>query len=63
MEDRQLLTVAEFADNLRITHSCARRWILERRIESIKIGRLVKIPRSEVERLITAGLRPARRQK
>ncbi len=54
-----LMTIGEFATALRITKACVRRWILERRITSIKVGRLVKLPQSEVERLIEAGLRPA----
>jgi excisionase family DNA binding protein len=55
-----LLSVPEFATALNISVACARRWILERRITVIKIGRLIRIPGSEVERLVTSGLRPAR---
>ncbi len=61
--NKQLLNVNEFADEVGVTKSCARRWILERKIASVKIGRLVKIPKDEIDRLITSGLRPARRQK
>ena len=60
----RLLNVREFAASFGCTASCARRWISERRIVSIKIGRrLVRIPESEVERLIAEGLRPVRREK
>lgn len=34
-----------------------RRDIRERRVGSVKIGRLIRIPLSEVERLISAGYR------
>ena len=55
-----LLSVQEFADALNITVACARRWILERRVATVKLGRLIRIPASEVERLVQHGLRPAR---
>lgn len=55
-----LFSVQEFSDALNITVACTRRWILERKIATIKIGRLIRIPASEVDRLVSAGLRPAR---
>jgi excisionase family DNA binding protein len=55
-----LLSVQEFADALNITVACARRWILERRVATVKLGRLIRIPASEVQRLVESGLRPAR---
>lgn len=55
-----LMNVQEFAQALGVTTACVRRWILERRIASVKVGRLVKLPLSEVSRIIEAGLRPAR---
>jgi excisionase family DNA binding protein len=58
-----LMNVAEFASALGITKACVRRWILERKITSVKIGRLVKLPASEVARIVDAGLRPARATK
>jgi excisionase family DNA binding protein len=60
----RLLTVREFAGSFGCSVSCARRWISERRIASIKVGRrLVRIPKTEIERLIGEGLRPVRRGK
>jgi len=57
---KQLMNVSEFADALGITKACVRRWILERRITTVKLGRLVRLPQSEVQRIITAGTRPAK---
>jgi excisionase family DNA binding protein len=57
---KQLLNVREFAEALGVTVSCARRWLLEGKIAKVKLGRLVRIPASECERLVNAGLRPAR---
>jgi excisionase family DNA binding protein len=55
-----LLSVPQVAERLNVTRACIRRWILERRLAVVKVGRLVRIPVSEVERLIDSGLRPAR---
>jgi len=62
MESRQtnLLSVPQFADALGVTPACIRRWILERKITTVKLGRLIRVPSSEIARLIDAGLRPAR---
>jgi excisionase family DNA binding protein len=59
IEKTTLLSVQAFAEALGITVACARRWILIRKISHIKLGRLVRIPGSEVERLVREGLRPA----
>jgi excisionase family DNA binding protein len=59
-QQTELLSVEEFAATLNITVSCVRRWILERRIATVKLGRLVRIPHTELERLINLGLRPVR---
>lgn len=58
--ERALLTVPQVADRLNVTQACIRRWILERKITTIKLGRLTRIPFTEIDRLMTAGLRPAR---
>jgi excisionase family DNA binding protein len=55
-----LLSVPQFADTLGVTPACIRRWILERKITTVKLGRLIRVPASEVERLVNSGLRPAR---
>jgi len=55
-----LLTIGEFSDALRVTRSCTRRWLLERKLEFVKCGRLVRIPAREVARMIAEGLHPAK---
>jgi len=57
---KSLLRVNEFAALLDVTPACVRRWLLERKIASTRIGRLVRIPREEADRLIDGGFRPAR---
>jgi excisionase family DNA binding protein len=61
--DRSLLRVDEFASILGITPACVRRWLLERKISSTRIGRLVRIPASEAQRIVDSGFRPARQQR
>ncbi len=56
----KLLTVDALAEEISVTPACIRRWILERKLTTIKIGRLVRIPPSEVQRIIKKGLRPAK---
>ncbi len=59
MTDNQVLfTVDAVAKVLSVTPACIRRWIFERKIATVKLGRLVRIPPNEVQRLIQSGLRP-----
>ena len=53
-----LLTVGEFADELRVTRACVRKWILTRRVGVVKIGRLVRLRSSELRRIVDEGFRP-----
>lgn len=55
-----LLTVAQAAQELGLKESTIRRWVLCRRIRCVKLGRCVRIPREEVERLIRENTIPAR---
>jgi excisionase family DNA binding protein len=54
-----LLTIPQFATALSVTVACVRRWMIEKRVSVVKLGRLVRIPASEVDRLIADGFRPA----
>jgi excisionase family DNA binding protein len=60
VEDTHLLTVKEFASPLKLKPSCVRRWIRERKITTIRVGRLIRIPASEIDRVIAQGTRPAK---
>ena len=55
-----LLSVPQVAERLGVTRACIRRWILVRKVTTVKLGRLIRVPASEVERLVSSGLRPAR---
>lgn len=55
----KLLSVPEFSERLGVTQACTRRWILERKIAYIKLfNRLVRIPETELERILSEGARP-----
>ena len=54
----QLLTVAEFAERLRISVWTARAWAYSGRITSVKIGARLQVPVGEVTRVIREGTRP-----
>ena len=59
MTDNQVLfTVDAVSEVLSVTPACISRWIFERKIATVKLGRLVRIPSDEVQRLIQSGLRP-----
>ncbi len=56
----RLLSVGEVAQVLGVTVSAVRRWLLESKLIRVKLGRLVRIPESEIDRLIAEGMRPAK---
>jgi excisionase family DNA binding protein len=58
--ENRLFKIEDFAAALDVKPSCIKRWILERRIASVKVGRrLVRIPAGEIDRIVRDGLRPA----
>jgi excisionase family DNA binding protein len=59
-KEKSLLRVNEFAALLDVTPACVRRWLLERKISSIRIGKLVRIPREVATQILDRGFRPAR---
>jgi len=59
----ELLTVPEFAARLKVTVACIRRWIIENRVATVRLGRLIRIPATEVDRFVEDGFRPARNRR
>jgi excisionase family DNA binding protein len=51
-----LVTVAEAAKELRVSQRSVRRWIALGQVRNVPLGRAVRIPRSELRRLVEAGL-------
>jgi len=57
-----LLTVDQAADYLNITEHFVRRLIRERRIPFLKVGRLVRLRRSDIDAYLAGRLVPAVRR-
>jgi excisionase family DNA binding protein len=56
-----MLTVHEVAQALAVKESTIRAWLLRRKLSCCRLSsRCVRIPRSEVERLVREGTAPAR---
>jgi excisionase family DNA binding protein len=53
------LSVQSVADILGMSKQTIYNWISLRRIESVKLGTAVRIPSTEIERLVSNGRRPA----
>ena len=59
--EETLLTAAEFARRMNIKEATVRSWLLRGKLAKVKIGtRLVRIPSTEVDRVICEGFVPAR---
>jgi excisionase family DNA binding protein len=56
-----MLTVRQASERLGLRESTLRAWIAQRRIGVVRLGRAVRIPTEEVERLITENTIPARK--
>lgn len=57
-----LLTVQEAAAELGLAAITIRVWLAQRRMGHVKLGRSVRIPASEVSKIIEKGFVPAERQ-
>jgi excisionase family DNA binding protein len=55
----KMLTTQEFADRLGLSHGAIKKWVARRQLTIVKLGRAVRIPESELERIIRANTRPA----
>jgi excisionase family DNA binding protein len=56
------LTVRETAAELNVSVHTIRAWIAARRLGHVRLGRAVRVPMQEIERLIQRGTVPAERQ-
>jgi len=54
----ELMTVAEIAAVLRLNQQTIRNWIDHGRLPAVRIGRRVRIKRSDFEQLLTSAARP-----
>jgi excisionase family DNA binding protein len=54
------LTVKEAAEELNLSPATIRAWLLRRRLGCVRLGRAVRIPRSEIHRMLDEGAVPAK---
>lgn len=57
----KLLKVPEAAEMLALSQKTIWQWIGERRIGVVRLGRAVRVPQSEIDRLMEEGTTPALR--
>jgi excisionase family DNA binding protein len=55
-----LLTVPEAAKRLASKESTVKAWLLRRRLAFVRVGRSVRVPLAEIQRVIAEGTVPAR---
>lgn len=55
-----LMSVAEASEMLRLKQATVRRWILEQRVTYVKLGRRVFLRHSDLSKLISESIVPAR---
>lgn len=53
----KLLKIEEVANKLSVQPSTVRKWIFERRISIVRLGRCVRVKEMDVERFIESGYR------
>ncbi|PYV99248.1 MAG: hypothetical protein DMG89_08500 [Acidobacteria bacterium] len=53
---KRLLTLKEFASELSISEALARKWQRNGKLRVTKLGRCVRVPQEEIERLIAVGV-------
>jgi excisionase family DNA binding protein len=57
--EESFLTVAEVAELLKLNQQTVRNWIDQGSLPAIKVGRRVRIKRSDLERILESGYRGA----
>jgi excisionase family DNA binding protein len=55
----KLLTVKQAAEWLVCSEAAIRKWLYQRRLRPVKIGRLVRLRQRDLEAMVTTGLRQA----
>lgn len=60
--DKRLLTLKDAAEELGLAQVTLRAWAARRKIAIVRLGRAIRVPADEIQRLINDGLIPALRR-
>lgn len=52
----KLISIDEAAEILSVSRAAIRKWIYQRRLPAVKVGRLTRLRRDDVERVASGGL-------
>ena len=58
MNDQQLRTVRQVAEELGLATITIRTWMAQRKLKYVRLGRSVRIPAAEVRRIVDSGTVP-----
>ena len=56
---KKFLRIEEAADVLSVSPKTIRKWVQDRKIESVKVGRAVRISMTEIDKITERGRREA----
>jgi excisionase family DNA binding protein len=51
----QLVTVKQAAERLAVSEAAIRKWLYQRRLPAVKVGRLTRLRVSDLERFVGSG--------
>jgi excisionase family DNA binding protein len=60
-DENRLLTVKEAASFLNVSINTVRMWIWQKRIDTVRLGRSVRIPKKSIEDILTRNYQKAER--
>jgi excisionase family DNA binding protein len=63
MENNKPLTVRQAADVLNLSQATIRAWLARRKLGHVRLGRAIRIPQTEIQRILSQGMIPAREQR
>jgi len=61
--DEQPRTVGQAAEELNLRPSTIRAWIAQRRLGHVRLGRAVRVPAAEIQRMLESGYVPPERRR
>jgi excisionase family DNA binding protein len=60
LSTKRPLTIREAAEALGLSEHCLRSWVATRKLGYVRLGRAIRIPATEIQRILERGWVPAR---